>query len=81
MKFFVFTCLLLIILTHSANLRLLPVGCASDSDCPSGKLCNTTSGACVECLSTSDCTGGLKCAAPLGVCGKECAYHGNCHSL
>lgn len=35
--------------------------CTSNSDCPLGLLCNTSSGQCVDCLTNSDCLSGQEC--------------------
>jgi hypothetical protein len=39
--------------------------CAADSDCPTGKVCNTTSGLCVAgCFQDSECASGQWCNSP-----------------
>lgn len=52
------------------------IRCSTNSDCPSGKVCNTSTGVCVTCASNSDCP----TATPVcsnGTC-VECATSANC---
>ena len=37
--------------------------CATSTDCPNGRACDTTRGRCVDCTVDTDCTTGQKCVA------------------
>jgi hypothetical protein len=41
---------------NTSSIQVL-ISCASDANCPSGQLCNTSTGLCVACLTNANCSG------------------------
>jgi type IV secretory pathway VirB2 component (pilin) len=84
-KVFLLTCVIFGLLSLFIFISPVKVfaGCTDDSQCNSGEVCNTSTGACVVCLTNSDCGTGKACVAnscisdPQGKCSARqfpCAY-------
>lgn len=52
------------------------IKCSTNTDCPSGKVCNTSTGVCVACVANSDCPSGTP-VCNNGTC-VECTTSANC---
>jgi hypothetical protein len=71
-------------LAHGDSIGACPE-CDSDDDCPTGEVCNLSSGLCIEpnggCNDDSDCGGGQICNPATGLCqdpSDECAVDADC---